>query len=168
MFCIIANVKSDKALRTGAKVYLLNANQGADHVEVHGISKSGRRINKYLPYKRLENFRAAWVPDHLNSKKTREWWAVGCWWYEKADAKDAADKLTAAWDGVRYFSAGGSCLMQDGVTTSVAYQRALDMGGHDLSYLNHIDGRYRRIHKCIPMDFMVAGHHAHIRFQLKK
>lgn len=153
MFCIVANVKTDKALRTGAKVYLLSANGGANSAEVTGLSKGGRRIVKHIPYKRLTNFRAAFVPPHMQEGKAPWFWSVGCWWNEKADAKDAADKLNEIWKGVRYFSAGGERLMEDGVTTGMAYKRSRAISGPNEYCCN-----------CIPFDFMSAGHRTHQRF----
>jgi hypothetical protein len=153
MYCIIANVKEDKAFRNGAKVYLLNGRQSSNSVEVHGISKGGRKINKYIPYKRLENFRAAWVPDHLNYEKTKIWWGVGCWWELKEDAQDAANKLAMIWAGIRYFSENEGRLMQDGAPTSEAHNRAR---GERLA--SHYSCN------CIPMEFMKVGHTTHQRF----
>ena len=156
MFCIVANVKTDKALRTGAKVYLLRANGSANSVEVSGLSKCGRRITKHIPYKRLTNFRAAFIPPHMQVGKGPWCFTVGCWWTEKTAAQDAADKLNEIWKGVRYFSAGGEHLMEDGVTTNVAYKRARAISGPNLFCCN-----------CIPFDFMREGHNSHQHFQSK-
>jgi hypothetical protein len=156
MFCIVANVKTDKALRTGAKVYLLSANQSAESVEVTGISKGGRRINKHIPYKRLTNFRAAFVPPHMQEGKAPWAYTVGCWWEDKTAAQEVANKLNEIWKGVRYFSKDGERLMEDGITTGMAYKRARKMGVADKYACN-----------CIPMDFMVTGHYTHTRARTK-
>jgi hypothetical protein len=157
MFCIVANVASDKVFRLGAKVYILRANQQADSAEVTGLSRSGRRIRKFIPYKRLENFRAAWVPPHMQEGKAPYSWSVASWWHEKTDAQDVADKLREIWTGVRFFSKNGERLLQDGETTGMAYKRAIA-----------IKADPGPCHHCIAMDFMVAGHRTHTRFQLKE
>lgn len=153
MFCIVANVVSDKVFRVGAKVYIVRANQGADNAEVIGLSRGGRRVNKYIPYKRLTNFRAAWVPPYLQEGKAPFSWAIGCWWHDKTDAQEVADKLTQIWTGVRFFSKDGERLMRDGVSVGVAYKRAMAIGADE-----------NKPHKCIAMDFMLAGHGSHTRF----
>lgn len=62
-FGIVANVVSDRALRTGAKVWLCLWTGGSlDKPQVRGLSKGGRTITKHIAVKRLTNFRAAWIP----------------------------------------------------------------------------------------------------------
>lgn len=153
MFCIVANIKSDRVFRTNAKVYILSANQGANSADVSGLSRGGRRVRKFVPYKRMENFRAAWVPPHMQEGKAPFQYVVQCWWHDKAAAQDAADKLAEIWSGVRYFDKYGDSLMQDGTTVGVAYKRAVEIGADDGQCIS-----------CIPMDFMYAGHKTHRRF----
>lgn len=90
LYGIVANVVADKALRTGAKVWIEYCNGDAEHPFVRGLSKSGRPIEKYTAYKRLTNFRAAWVPPNM---RERMGWA----WEDKAAAEKLAGELAAIW-----------------------------------------------------------------------
>lgn len=110
---LAANVKSDRALRAGAKVYICYCNGDAEKPVVIGLSKSGKPIEKYTTYKRLENFRAAWIPESIRDR-------VGWLYQTKAEAQDSADKLTAIWTGVRYFSRDGKTILQDGISANKA------------------------------------------------
>ena len=66
---IIANVgRTDRALRTGARVWIVMTNGDGERVQVVGMSRSGRTIEKYVAVKSLENLRPSWVPDHLRPK----------------------------------------------------------------------------------------------------
>lgn len=71
LFGLVANLVSDRALRTGAKVWILGWNGDAENAQVRGISKGGRTITKYIRLKRLEKFRAAWIPDRENAQMGR-------------------------------------------------------------------------------------------------
>ena len=117
MFGIIANVKSDRALRTGAKVCILSNGSSASSVYVMGISKFGRTIRKYVQYKRLENFRAAFIPEHLRKE-------VEIFSTDKTTITKAANKLNSIWAGVRYFHRNGN-LLQDGITLGQALKRII-------------------------------------------
>lgn len=117
LFGIVANVKSDRVLRTGAKVWIHRCNGDAECPVVSGLNKSGRYLTKYTHYKRLKNFRAAWVPAHMRNRVA---WA----WPEKERAADLAQKLGEMWAGVRYYSRDGTELREDGVSTSEAFRRA--------------------------------------------
>lgn len=60
---IVANVESDRAFRTGAKVWVLLIRADAEIAKCSGLNKSGRRIiagylTKHIPLKRLTNFRS--------------------------------------------------------------------------------------------------------------
>jgi hypothetical protein len=90
LFGIVANVKSDSVLRSGAKVWINYCNGDAESPVVTGLSRSGYYVTKYTKYKRLTNFRAAWVPMHM---RDRVLWA----WQEKQQAADAAERLGAKW-----------------------------------------------------------------------
>jgi hypothetical protein len=72
-FGIVANVvETDRLLRKGAKVWLLGgwSGGGFERVTVRGASRSGRPIEKYMAIVKLENFRPAWMPEHLRDKAT--------------------------------------------------------------------------------------------------
>ena len=97
MYGLIANVMSDRVLRTGAKVWIRYCNGDAACPLVTGLSKSGRRVQKYTHYKRLTNFRAAWIPEHLRK-------VVAWQWETKDEAAKHAATLAAMWAGVRYFN----------------------------------------------------------------
>jgi hypothetical protein len=119
MYAIVANVKSDRILRTGAKVWILRCNGDAECPVVSGLSKGGGMVaKKYTHYKRLTNFRAAWVPLHLRER-------VVWMWPDKARAQAVADGLGALWCGVRYFNRDGSTMLQDGITVTQAFDAIL-------------------------------------------
>lgn len=105
---IVATVINDGVLRTGARVRL-NYIYGGRTARVWGLSKSGRPVGwKFIPLKRLRNFRAAWLPDHPDLCMA---------WEERLDAQDAADELNLLWSGIRAFDHKGR-LVKDGVPES--------------------------------------------------
>ncbi len=117
MFAIVANVKADRVLRTGAKVWIMRCNGDAECPVVLGLNKSGRAVVKYTHFKRLENYRAAWVPEHMRDRIARRW-------NEKAKAEAEAHVLAGRWAGVRFFNCAGTVLLQDGISTEQAFRRA--------------------------------------------
>lgn len=117
MYGIIANVLSDRILRTGAKVWIDYCNGDAAHPIVYGLSKSGRMVRKYTRYKRLTNFRAAWIPDHWRDRLASQYGT-------KEEAERHAATLDSMWAGVRYFNRGGTRLLRDGVKEGEAFDRA--------------------------------------------
>lgn len=112
---IVANVISDRILRTGAKVWVHRCNGDAAHPFVSGVSKGGRLVGKYIPYKRLTNFRSAWVPPNLRER-------VSWRWDTRADAEQLAATLAMMWTGVQFFHRDGT-LLQAGVTEGAAFER---------------------------------------------
>lgn len=118
MYGIVANVASDRILRTGAKVWIERCNGDAECPVVRGCSKSGRMVEKYTHYKRLTNFRAAWIPEHLRDRVIWQW-------DEKESARQLADTLARMWSGVRYFNRDGSEMKKDGITTTEAFNRMI-------------------------------------------
>lgn len=116
MYGIIANVLSDRILRTGAKVRINYCNGDAACPTVYGLSKGGRMVRKYTHYKRLTNFRAAWIPEHWQDRLAYKW-------DTKEEAERHAHKLAAMWAYVRYFNRDGTKLLQDGVTEEAAFRR---------------------------------------------
>ena len=114
-FGIVANVISDRVLRTGAKVWLVDCNGGAECPQVIGLSKGGRILMKYTHHKRLENHRAAWIPEHLRDRVIWQW-------DTKQEAQEAASGLRELWAGVRFFHRDGT-LLREGITTSQAFAR---------------------------------------------
>lgn len=117
MYGLIANVLSDRVLRTGAKVWINYCNGDAACPIVFGLSKSGRMTQKYTHYKRLTNFRAAWIPEHLRER-------VAWQWETKDEADVHAKTLAAMWADVRYFNRDGTQLLRDGVKEGEAFERA--------------------------------------------
>lgn len=117
---IVANVQADKALRIGAKVTILESHGDASQVKVRGCSKSGRVIEKYIPFKRLKNFRAAWIPEKLRDE-------IHHW--HKFETKDKAAQyasgLNKLWKDVRFYSRNGE-MLKDGISESTAFKRSLD------------------------------------------
>lgn len=130
MFGIVANVVSDKAFRTGAKVRLYGSRSGAraDMVLANGLNKSGRAVFKHIALKRLENFRANTIP---NVEFNAYPFYTPLYWHEKSDAQETAGKLNLIWKDLRYFSRNGDAMTRDGVPVSTAFARAvsLDAGG---------------------------------------
>jgi hypothetical protein len=119
VFGVVANVLSDHAVRTGAKVWIRYCNGDAEHPLVVGCSKSGRVIEKYTDYKRLTNFRAKWCPEHLRSR-------VAWLFVTKEEADALAQRLTAMWSDVRYFNRDGTELRKEGISANAAFERRLE------------------------------------------
>lgn len=111
---IVANVVSDRVLRTGARVWLLWVNGDAACPRVYGLSKGGRRIEKYTHYKRLHNYRAAWIPPVMQD--------VLFQFPDRAAAERCAADLTRMWSGIRFFHRDGR-LLADGEPQSAAFER---------------------------------------------
>ena len=119
MYGIVANVISDRVLRTGAKVWIHRCNGDAECPIVSGISKSGARVEKYTRYKRLTNYRAACVPKHMRSY-------ILFAWPERAQAEECADLYNRVWAGLQLFNRDGSVKLAEGVTVNEAFKRFYD------------------------------------------
>lgn len=117
MFGLVANVISDRVLRTGAKVWIHYCNGDAACPVVSGLCKGGYIVRKYTHYKRLTNFRAAWIPEHVRER-------VAWQWEDKSKAAELAAKLTTMWAGIRQYSRDGKTLVRAGEPESVAFKRA--------------------------------------------
>lgn len=94
---IVANVLSDRALRTGARVWVLRCNGDAENPVVRGLSKHGRLITKYTKFRRLTNYRAAMLPPGLPD----EAWPSLCY-RTKEEAAAWAALLESRWRDVQY------------------------------------------------------------------
>lgn len=116
VFGLVANVVSDHILRTGAKVWINYCNGDAAHPKVYGLNRSGRAVEKYTHFKRLTNFRAVWMPEHLRSRLASQW-------ATKEEAASQAAMLAAMWVGVRYYNRDGTQLLRDGVKEREAFER---------------------------------------------
>lgn len=116
LFGIVANVASDRVFRTGAKVWLLGVNGDAECPVAFGVSKGGRLVQKYTHFKRLTNFRGAWMPEHIRARRRN----FGFHTREEADA--VASRLAKMWRGVAYRHRDGT-LLADGVSISEAFRR---------------------------------------------
>lgn len=57
IFCDRYHLEIDKELRIGAKVYVLYCHGMASSPKVFGMARGGRRIEKYISYKKLNKFR---------------------------------------------------------------------------------------------------------------
>jgi hypothetical protein len=131
VFGIVANVISDKVLRSGAKVWIIYVNGDASCPRVTGLSKGGgRQCVKYTHFKRLTNFRAKWIPEHMRGAS--EQWHPIYQYDTKAKAQAHADVLNRMWEGVRSFRRDGT-LIRDGITEGEAFRRASERSvmGHD-------------------------------------
>ena len=115
MYCLIANVQSDHVLRTGAKVFVISSDQNAHQVEVVGLNKCGRRVSKYIAWKRLTNIRASFRPPDV---------ATQCrlWWDNKVEVSKVAQELTEIWSSVRAFHPDGTLLI-DGISAGEALRQ---------------------------------------------
>jgi hypothetical protein len=111
---LVANVVSDRVLRTGAKVWVQWVNGDAACPRVRGLSKGGRPVEKYTHYKRLHNFRAAWIPPGMQD--------VMLQFPDRAAAERWAADLTRMWAGIRFFHRDGR-LLADGAPESQAFER---------------------------------------------
>lgn len=121
VFGIVANVISDKVLRTGAKVWICYCNGDASCPRVMGLAKGGNWCEKYTHFKRLENFRAKWIPEHLRAPAYKGYGV--CWQYAtKEEAQLHAVSLNEMWKGVRFFHSKGQ-LLRDGITEGEAFKR---------------------------------------------
>lgn len=123
MYGIVANVLSDRALRTGAKVLLVHVNGDAEHPIVIGLSKSGHNILKYIPYKRLINYRAAWIPEHMITELGRRGWSLLIHYDTRTEAEQHANILAQMWAGIRSFTRDGKELRHEGAPVSEAFRR---------------------------------------------
>lgn len=111
LFGLVANVVSDRALRTGAKVWILGWNGDAENAQVRGLSKGGKVITKYVRLKRLEKFRAAWIPEC----RRKDVWAT-FQWEDKSHAARLAESMRK-WETVQIFHRDGT-LIREGKPTS--------------------------------------------------
>lgn len=100
---IAANVVSDKVLRVGSKAFIVSYHP--PHGKVCGISKKGRRLEKWIAFKRLEKFRAKWIPDHLRDRIC----LVFC---DKIEAQNFADDLQKYYEGLRFYKKNGEMLRE--------------------------------------------------------
>lgn len=93
IFGIVANVIDDPILRRNARVWIILCNGDAERPKVTGFDQEGVRRTKYMPYKRLRNFRAQFIPE-----TKRETIA---WLFDKAKAEDIAGFLNIEADRAR-------------------------------------------------------------------
>ncbi|MBE9917114.1 hypothetical protein G8C92_24140 [Paenibacillus donghaensis] len=112
MYGVVANVVIDKQLRIGAKVFILYCHGMARSPKVYGMARGGRRIEKYISYKKLHKFRAQWLPEHIRSKVV--------WKYDdRRDAERFAKLLELKWTNVRLFDEEGN-LIREGISENEA------------------------------------------------
>ena len=94
---VVGNVlETDRVFRNGAKVWLAGGTggEGAYRFEWVGMSRGGRIIKKWAPTTRFNNFRAAWVPEHLRDRVT---WIRG----DRPAVEEYAAKLNGWSDEMR-------------------------------------------------------------------
>jgi hypothetical protein len=116
LYGVVANVVSDRVFRTGAKVWILHSDGDASCPIAHGIGKGGGYVKKRTHFKRLTNYRAAWIPEHL---RDRVW--SGWQWPEKGKAADRAAWMQTMWERVRFYNRDGSVLKRDGISQQEAF-----------------------------------------------
>ncbi|MDQ0170651.1 hypothetical protein [Paenibacillus tundrae] len=127
MYAVIANVIIDNQLRTGAKVFILYCHGMAESPKVYGMAKGGKRIEKYISYKKLMKFRSQWIPEHIRHRVR--------WSYEdRASADRSAKALELMWTNVRVYDTSGT-LVKDGVSSSKVDEIAKNMNFMDRHYV---------------------------------
>ncbi|MEY8744477.1 hypothetical protein [Paenibacillus tundrae] len=127
MYAVIANVIIDNQLRTGAKVFILYCHGMAESPKVYGMAKGGKRIEKYISYKKLMKFRSQWIPEHIRHRVR--------WSYEdRASADRSAKALELMWTNVRVYDTSGT-LVKDGVSSSKVDEIAKSMNFMDRHYV---------------------------------
>lgn len=112
-----------------------------------GLSKNGRWVEKYTHYKRLENFRAKWIPLHLRVGHYRGSYPVVWEYATKEEAQRHAHGLNEMWKGVRFFHRNGQ-LLRDGITEEEAFRRQSQrlkesrrwLACHDCGFEHEFDG----------------------------
>lgn len=90
-FGIVANVlETDRSLRKGAKAWLAGGTGGEGWTRFQWIAmtRGGRTVEKWAPTTRFHNFRAAWIPSHLQA---RVYWLRGT----RPEMEKTARKLDA-------------------------------------------------------------------------
>jgi len=83
---IVANNVNDRVLRRGARCRIQQLGGGGNSIFVRGLSKGGRRIEKWVRLSKLENFRVSWV--HESERNV-------CVLRSKEEAQTIADNLNA-------------------------------------------------------------------------
>ncbi|WP_128100983.1 hypothetical protein [Paenibacillus sp. DCT19] len=127
MYAVIANVIIDNQLRTGAKVFILYCHGMAESPKVYGMAKGGKRIEKYISYKKLKKFRSQWIPEHIRHRVR--------WSYEdRASADRSAKALELMWTNVRVYDTSGK-LVKDGVSASKVDEIAKNINFMDRCYV---------------------------------
>jgi hypothetical protein len=122
---ICANVLSDRAFRTGAKVVLLRIPGIPEQTEAYGPSKGGRHIEKWISLKRLTNFRPYWIPPHQRCDgHIRPIVAVCLDFATKEEAQQKADALQRMWQDVRFFNRDGSQMLKPGKSVEEAFAKS--------------------------------------------
>ena len=94
MYGIVANVKSEKGLRAGPKVYILVCKGDFTTPEVSSLDKSGRATIRHIPFERLTNFRAGTVAERHRERFHPMWL-----WDDKQGAETVAEILKDKWPG---------------------------------------------------------------------
>ena len=84
--------------------------------KVYGMAIGGRRIEKYISYKKLNKYRTQWLPEHIRSRVV--------WKYDdRREADRNAKSLELMWTNVRLFDEEGN-IIREGVPESEAYNIA--------------------------------------------
>lgn len=115
MYGIAANVIADSSLRRGAKVFILTVNGDAEKPLVYGLARDGKMIHKFIPYKRLKNFRAKWIPEHLRNVELFGWQFAS-----REVAEREAYCLDLMWTNIRAYDSEGNRI-KEGLPASKAF-----------------------------------------------
>jgi hypothetical protein len=120
MYGLVANVISDNALRNGALVHLFYRKDGEPRVFVSGLSKGGRRIEKWIPYKRLKNYRAKSLSEYVQERTNLYFMSE-----DKKELTNIANKYNQVWGDVRFYHRNGE-LLKEGRLESEAWAEFIE------------------------------------------
>lgn len=110
-YCICAKVLIDSAFKTKAKVIILSHNN--KFCKASGISKDRKRIRKYIPLKRLTNFKPQFIHRGIEKEKIDPELIM-----EKEYAIETSKIFNKQWSNVRVFFNGK--LIKKGTTPKEA------------------------------------------------
>lgn len=120
MYGLVANVISDRQLRTGAKVWVLGWHGDFLHPRVYGLSKGGQMIQKYTHFKRLERYRVKWMPDVIYGNNRLYLTLADD---DRAVMERHAEALNYIWSGIVSYTRDGTEIRHYGLPMSIAYER---------------------------------------------
>ncbi len=104
---IVANYDGDQYVTKGTKCYItfMNSGNAQERVQVWCHSRGGRGISRFVDTRRLSNFRAAWIPEHVRTCEKN----MGSPWCQQEMAAQLAEGLETRFGGkVKHETTSGS------------------------------------------------------------